>query len=128
MKPLYINGKEVLNLPEQVEKNRKDIEDLVVGNFHLYRHHIELRDEEEATNSTTVVELDVISKASTISLDDIAERCKKPICATGKYDTYPVVSVMYVDGVYEVYYLYDSNLERALVELDNGNTYTEEIL
>ena len=128
MKPLYINGKEVLNLPEQVEKNRKDIEDLVVGNFHLYRHHVELRDEEDVANSTAVVELDVISKSSTISLDDVAGRCRKPICATGRYSTYPVVSAMYADNGYEVYYLYDDNLEMALVELDNGNTYTEEIL
>lgn len=128
MKPLYINGREVLNLPEQVEKNRKDIEDIVAGNFHLYRHHIELRDGVDFTAGSLVIELDIISKSATITLDEVKERCRKPICATGRYAGDPVVSIMYVDNTYEIYYLSNAELARTTDNLEYGNTYTEEIL
>lgn len=70
---IFIDNDEMLSLPEQVQKNKEDINTLKTktGYVTYYRHHLELRSGEDASSSTILVELDIISKNSKIDLTNL---------------------------------------------------------
>ena len=125
---IYIDGEEKLNLPEQVGKNKDDIEELKTktGYVTYYRHHLELIDADDVGSSSAVIELDLVSKNKSITLENLYEELGTiPYVANGRVSNgQSVLAIKYDGTTYIKAYTIDDSFD---VLVTNMFDYAKEI-
>lgn len=127
---IFIDKEEVLNLPEQVEKNREDIAELKTktGYVTYYRHHLELRNAEDAQSSSIIAELDVVSKSATITLETLDNELGDiPYTCSGWNDELPSELYSIIRSGALTYNVYNDDKSNTTFTIVSMNDYVKEI-